>query len=292
MASSSSSSSSYFSLSRIHFWHYVLNEEGVPISDVYINLYLNDDPTTEARIYLTETGSSYTTSSVAEIQTDSNGFFEFWLANEWEDGGYPYTQEFRLEWYKAGIAPGVIQNINPWPNAFSWENTNIGADVSDKNKFISDFYGNKWWSHVNAVVPSASPHDIYPVDYSSGCDDNKYNKVVSNKMLYDIITWCTAEGSESLEYGGVNEHQEEVTTWTPSGDIFYKDVSHSNIIGKTTIVRLAKINDKKEIVPKRIRHLNSTATRIFMDYEVNVNVNVQGSSSSSSSTSSSSSSTT
>jgi hypothetical protein len=144
-SSSSSSSSSYFDSSRIHFWHYVLNEGGQPIQNAEVRLYLSDDPTTEANIFLTELGSSYTTTSQADIKTDNDGFFQCWLANEFEDGGYSYTQAFRLEWYKAGTAPGLIDNINPWPNAFAWEDINSGVDVNHRNKFVSNFLSKKWW---------------------------------------------------------------------------------------------------------------------------------------------------
>lgn len=292
MASSSSSSSSFADSSRIHFWNYVLNSDGDPIQNVEIRFYLNDNPTIEANIYVRETSSVHTKSSLADLKTDENGFFEFWIGNSWEDGGYDYTQEFRIEWFKAGTIASVIENINPWSNILAWESKNSGAGKDDRNKFVSNFYATKWWNHINEIVPSASPHNLEAVDYNSGCDDNLYDKVVSNKFLNDIITLSNASSATSSLYGGVNEHQEDVTSWVPSSGIFYKDISHPNIMGKNVTMYAVKLNseDRRRVIPKRIRNLNSTSTRIFMDNEVDLRVNVQGSSSSSSSVSSSSSS--
>ena len=292
-SSSSSSSSSLSDLSRIHFWHYVLNSEGGPIQNAEIRIYLNDDPTKEANIFLTETSSVFTTSSVAELKTNSDGFFEVWFGSEFEDGGYDHKQEFRLEWYKAGISPGVIQAINPWPNTFSWNNINSGVDLNHKNKFVSDFLANKWWTHFNSIVPSANPHNLKSVDFNSGCvNNNKYNKVVSNKMLKDIIDWSVAESTEVLTYGGVVEDQRDITSWITSSGIFYNDISHTSIKSESVAVQIIKLSDNNQIEPKRITNIDNNTTRIFLSSEVNVRVSIQGSSSSSSSMSSSSSSST
>ena len=249
-------------------------------------MFLDDNPTVEANIYLTEVNPIYTTTSVANIKTDNDGFFEFWLGSEWEEGGYSHRQTFRLEWYKAGTAPGVITDVNPWPNAFSWEDKNTGADRDYRNKFVSDFLANKWWTHVQSFVPSASPHDLHPVNVTLGCagSDNRYNKVVSNKFMNDIIAWSNAESSEALSFGGVMEHQETITSWSTSSGIFYKDITHTpNVISKSVTVQIGKLGDLNQILPKQIINLNASTTRIVMDYEVDVRVNIQGSNSSSSS---------
>jgi hypothetical protein len=278
LSSSSSSSSSYslFDASRTLFWHYVLNEDGQPIQNAEIRLYLNDDPTTEANIFLTETSSSFTTCSLANIKTDNNGFFSFWLGNEYESGGYSLRQEFILEWFKAGSAPGQIKDINPWPNAFAWQNVNSGADSEYRNKFVSDFYANKWWTHFNAVVPSASPHDLHPVDYESGCDDNRYNKVVSNKFIDDIWNWSIAEGSETLSNQGVFELQQSLS-WTASGDSYYCDISHPvDITSQEVSIILIKSDDERQVMPKKIINVSTGITRVVMDSPINVIVNMHG----------------
>jgi uncharacterized GH25 family protein len=67
---------------RIHFWHYVLNEGGQPLENAEIRLYLQDSPTTEADIYTSPTAATSTTCSQADIKTDNDGYFEFWLEGE------------------------------------------------------------------------------------------------------------------------------------------------------------------------------------------------------------------
>jgi len=273
MASSSSSSSSATDNSRTYFWHYIVNEEGQPIQNAEVRLYLDDDPTIEATIFLTEVSILSTTCSVADIKTDNDGFFAFWLGNEFEDGGHSLRQEFRLEWFKAGTAPGLIKEINPWPNAFAWQNVNTGADRDYKNKFVSDYLANKWWTHFNAHVPSASPHDLYPVDYESGCDDDRYNKVVSNKFVDDIWDWCVAEGTETVENQSVFELQQSLS-WTASGDTYWCDISHPSNIGQDVLITLVKLD--KQILPKKIINVSSAITRIVVDHSVDLIVNMQG----------------
>jgi hypothetical protein len=278
---------------RIHFWHYVLNESGQPIQDAEIRLYLQDSPTTEASIYTSESSSTFPTCSDADIKTDNDGYFEFWLEGEDSEGGYAHTTEFILEWYKAGTAPGYIYNYNPWPNALVWRDKNIGADVNYENKFISNYLANKWYGHANEIIPSASPHDIYPLDYESGCDDNTYNKVVSNKFIYDILVGSAAGDSFNLTsiYDGVQEHQELVAVggWTTSGSLYYTDISHSNIAGDT-VVKMVKTDGYEEIVPALVERLSYTITRVAIDDDIEAWVTIQGRELSSSSSSESSSS--
>lgn len=286
MASSSSSSSSYFNSNRVHFWHYVLNSGGEPIENAEIRLYLNDNPTTEANIFVNELSAVSTTCSQADIKTNSNGYFEFWLGGEFDDG-YSHTQEFRLEWYKAGIKPGFINNINPWPNAFSWKNLNTGVDRNHKNKFVSDDMVSDWLNHVTAIVPSASPHDLQAVQFST-CGDNIYNKVVSNKFLYDINQLGLISSAASLPSGGVLEHQQDITSWTVSGAYYYADITHPiNITSRNVSIQLSILSSDELYLPERIFNIDGTTTRIITNDNINLRLNLQGANSSSSSSSSS-----
>jgi len=264
---------------RIHFWHYVLNEGGQPIQNAEIRLYLQNAPTTEADIYLTQDAASSTKCSVADIKTDNDGYFEFWLEGEGGSGGYAHTTEFILEWFKAGIAPGYIYNYNPWPNALVWRDVNVGADVTYENKFVSNYLVNKWFDHANAIVPSASPHDLHPVDYESGCDDNTYNKVVSNKFIYDILKGCEFGDTYNLNkiYDGVKEYHELVPAsgWSPSGSLYYQEFSHPDVTGDT-VVRMVKTTGYEEIVPETVKRKNSTTTIVLVATSASAYVTIQG----------------
>jgi hypothetical protein len=280
-------------LSRIHYWHYIIAEDGKPLQNVSVRFYLNDSPTTEANIFVSETSSSPTTTSQANITTDADGFFEFWLENEWNTGGYPHTQEFILEWYKAGTRPKTISNINPWPNTRKWRNSNTGTDKDYRNKFVSDYYVNRWWTHVNDYVPSASPHDLHKVDVTVGCSDNRYNKVISNKFAYDIIAIAASYGTASPTPSGVVEDRQEVLSgsWTLSGaaSAYYIDISHTDVDSQYVSVQVAKLNNDERVDPKDITHLSSSVTRVWMASAGNVDITIHGQSASSSSSSSSSS---
>lgn len=263
---------------KIHFWHYVLNEGGQPIQDAEIRLYLQDAPTTEAAIYTSENASISTTCSVADIKTDNDGYFEFWIEGETGSTGYAHTQEFILEWFKAGTAPGYIYNYNPWPNALVWRDTNSGADTTYQNKFVSNYLANKWHGHAISIVPSAAPHDLYPVDYESGCTNDRYNKVISNKFIYDILIDCNASDTYDLTsiYGNVQEHQELVSSWSVSGSFYYKDITHAGVTGNT-VVKMVKTTGYEEIIPALVTRLSDTQTRVAIDENIQAYVTIQGS---------------
>lgn len=290
---------------RIHVWHYVLNEEGQPIIDTNVRLYLYGT-TTEANIYLSKTASSYTTCSVADIKTDSNGFFEFWLAGNWESGGYDFTQRFRLVWNRPGIKRGYINNFNPWPNILTWVNTSAGSDADYNNKFISNTLINTWLTHVSGSqpIPSASIHGISAVDYSSGCSNDDYNKTVSNEFIRDIIAKCQLNDSISLSgslFSGGSEITEYTATvpsgtwntvpsasWmvsgspTPSGyTYYYKDfyASAGAPVASGAYVFLANTSTYEEKTPTRVFFITSGGgdyTRILVNEDITVRVSING----------------
>ena len=85
-------------MARKHVWYYLKDEDGEPIEGASINLYFNDT-TTEATIY----GSRSTSAALDQstIVTDSNGYFEFYIGDQFEDSpavGYSPDQIFHLQW--------------------------------------------------------------------------------------------------------------------------------------------------------------------------------------------------
>lgn len=69
-------------MSRAHYWQYVLNTEGQPVSGAVISLHTDSPATTanQVTLYTTSTGSTTVTSKT----TDDVGFFEFWVADKSE----------------------------------------------------------------------------------------------------------------------------------------------------------------------------------------------------------------
>ena len=79
-------------MARIHFWQYIVNEDGEPVENAVIRFYLADS-TTEAEVFLHPTAGTTTITSVADFKTNSDGFFEVWFGDEFENtGGYEASQ--------------------------------------------------------------------------------------------------------------------------------------------------------------------------------------------------------
>jgi hypothetical protein len=98
---------------RVHFWSFLLSDEGTPIAGADISVYLAESSTV-AYVYTSESGATETNSD-PQATTDSTGYFEFWVGDSNETYGYSVPQKFRLAWLKAGVADGFIDNIDILP---------------------------------------------------------------------------------------------------------------------------------------------------------------------------------
>ena len=79
-------------MSRIHYWQYIADEDGRPIAGVDIRFYLQGT-STEANIYANPTVGHVTTTMALNVQTNVDGFFQFWVGDEWElNGGCIHTK--------------------------------------------------------------------------------------------------------------------------------------------------------------------------------------------------------
>ena len=111
-------------MARIHYWQYIVDDQGRPLQDVNIRLYLSDNPTQEADIFTHHALGAPTTTSIALLKTNGDGFFELWVGDEFENvGGYVSTQKFKLVWQRAGIQIGSISNIDVYPPVFKVDET-------------------------------------------------------------------------------------------------------------------------------------------------------------------------
>ena len=81
-------------MSIVKQWLYLKDEEGVPLEDVYLNLYLTGT-TTKAILYSDSIG---TLLDQETWTTGTSGFFNFYIGNEWSPSGYEATQFFDLSW--------------------------------------------------------------------------------------------------------------------------------------------------------------------------------------------------
>jgi len=272
-------------MARYHYWQYIVDEEGSPLDSVEIRFYLSDQPTVEASIFLNPTTGAITTSSQADLKTDANGFFEFWVGDPWEvEGGYAHTQKFRLEWYKAGIIAGYIDPVDVFPPLPSVDETATGQGLGErekKNKLISNALAYKWNSHIDLPVPSASPHDIQPVRF---CDTNdEYNKVVSNRLINKMYQGALSGGTVNLDASTANMKQYSIPSGNliPSGDNYIltnPPSSNSNIrhelLNEWPVVQVMKMPQKEVITPNTVKSISDRRTvvevAIASDYQVTI----------------------
>ena len=124
-------------MAKVRQWLYLKDEEGVPIEDAYLNLYLTGTET-EATLFSDSIGTSLDQSTWT---TGTSGFFDFYIGNEWDAQGYTANQTFDLAWQLEPFA-GYITNgdmeTNPvsssWP---MWNSIVSGGTILDDHKVRS-----------------------------------------------------------------------------------------------------------------------------------------------------------
>lgn len=261
-------------MARVHYWQYILDEDGRPLENVEIRFYLNDNPTVEAEIFTDPALGISTTTGEANILTNGDGFFEFWIGDEFEIlSGYSSSQKFRLTWARAGIYSGFINDIDVFPPIFTVdEDDNTSVIKDDKNKLVSNELAYKWDTHVDAEIGGA-PHEFAPVDTTSS--DETFNKLVSNSLINYLLTALASAGTLSIEASGAVERQFTISSWSPSGDDFYSNVDH--FIGNSyPIVQIRNTDEEKMYIPSKIVSINTNTIRIFVAEEINSKVTVIG----------------
>jgi hypothetical protein len=262
-------------MARIHFWHYIVDDQGRPLENVNVRFYLSDDPPQEADIFPHPSLGAPTTTTEADIKTDGNGFFEFWVGDEFEPlGGYISTQKFKLTWERAGILSGVINNIDIFPPVFKVDETdNTSSTKDEKNKLISNELGYKWDTHVDYDAPTNQPHSLQAVDTLS--QDTTFNKLVSNSLINYILSAIASAGTLSIAATAAIERNFTVSSWTASGDDYYTDLIHS--IGRAyPIVQVRETSNDEMVYPQRVISLDANTIRLWMADNNSAEVTIVG----------------
>jgi hypothetical protein len=259
-------------MARIHFWQYIVDEEGTPIGGVSIRFFLADDTNTEANIYANSTVGHQTTTSAINLLSNGEGYFEFWVGDEWElNGGYPSTQRFRIEWTRAGMREGVIDYLDIFPPLYQVDETIAGqalaSEAVKRNKLVSNRLAYRWEEHVEAVVSGSvyradAPHDIQPVIV---CDtDTEYNKVISNNLMNQIYTIALSAGTATLDASAADIDFSRIPLdhpWIPSGALFYADITH-NLNNQYPILQVVDTTTNNLVIPEAFESLNLNSTRV------------------------------
>jgi len=163
---------------RYHFWQFLLNQEGQPINDANISIF-RAGTTTPVTVYTGEL-SSDSVSVAPQLTTSSNGYFEFWIGDEEEPLGYERGTKFKIQWERAGISSGIVDNIEVFQTMEGVDETD--PDSIYKNKLISNALAYRFTNHSeHDVLNDGFPiHGIMPIDVDA--TDNVSNKVVSNRL--------------------------------------------------------------------------------------------------------------
>ena len=289
-------------MARIHYWQFLINEEGQPIPNAEIYFY-ESESSTPAYFYTQDGGGTATRSYPGAttpdeiITTDDNGFFEFWVADSSEVNGYNSDQEFRLEWYKAGITNGYIDFLNIFPAIFEVDETDTTVT---KNKTISNFLANKWNNHVDETYSSDS-HGIEPL--SVGDVDTTLNKLISNyygnrwenhvadnyasaphsigqvdetdtnATLNKLVSNNLAKGWEDK----ADVYNVAVTSWQSSAGQYYVDINHM-IGNQYPLVQVYSTASGRQYwhTGYYTDSLDSNRIRIWMSTQPNINVVIVG----------------
>lgn len=261
-------------MARYHYWQYIVDEEGRPLEDVNIRVYLNDNPTVEADIFTNAVAGSPTTSSEADLETDENGFYEFWIGDAFETlGGYGSTQKFRITWDRAGILIGELDNIDIFPSIFQVDETDTTSVVSSqKNRLVSNALAHKWDTHVDSTYAD-QPHSFQPVNVNN--TNATYNKLVSNSLMNYLFAVMSSAGTLTIDASAAVGRYYTVTAWTPDGDYYYVDLIHN--LGRTNpIVQVYDLDNSTQIIPYKITSINSFTTRVYSGENMNAEITVLG----------------
>jgi hypothetical protein len=268
-------------IARKHYWQYILDEEGTPVEDAEVRIYLADIPAIEANIFLHPEYGGFSTSSVVDLRTNENGFFEVWFGDEFEiEGGYGPGQNFRITWtYElspSGSFSETIQKLSFYSPLFP-------VDLEDNtdeqlHRMISNILANRINTHTDTIVPSSSPHDIVPYslfEIVKDDSDNYYNKVVSNKLVYQMYELAYQSLTAPINASAAEIYSEDFSSpLTASAGVYYEDVTH-NLNNNYPIVKLWKDNTEN-IVPIDIERINKNTVRFFLSEDVSVRAVVIG----------------
>lgn len=160
---------------RKHWWSFLLNEEGQPIQNADISVYLAGTET--AVLIYKDEFSTESEGTAPQITSNQNGYFEFWLPDI-NNVDYDTTQKFKIEWNKTGIEYGYIDYIDIYPSFTPVDESNTD---DTKDKTVSNELANLWESH--RLDDSNTVHGLEEVNEFDSVSETK-NKLINNALSY------------------------------------------------------------------------------------------------------------
>ena len=231
-------------MSRFHYWQFLINKEGQPIPDANITVYLAGTDTSahiyfdEFGSNTTNEAPQVITNNMGYFEFwvgDASEEYGYQKGQkfklEWEKPGVALGE---IDWIDIFPHVAEVDETDPTSNAknkvvsnklaFRWEQHKDSTLQTDgfpihgieavneldvdtfSNKVISNFLAKRWNDHslesFGTMPASATPHGLTPVDDSN--DDNSFDKLISNKILFDINQEITTINDLLTTIGGGN----------------------------------------------------------------------------------------
>ena len=144
-------------MARYHYWQFIVNQEGQPIRNVAVSLYLAGT-NIPAFIYRSEFGTDGT-NTPPQVYTNKAGYFEFWLGDDTQTEGYPIGQKFKIQWEKENVASGSIDWVDIFPGFAPVDETDNTSTI--KNKLVSNALAYDWDQHVQHQDVTVGAYPIF-----------------------------------------------------------------------------------------------------------------------------------
>jgi hypothetical protein len=265
-------------MARADYWQYLVDRRGRPLEDAEVRIYLAGT-LIEANIFTHPEFGSFNVSSSVDLKTNKFGFVQFWIGDQWEiEGGYDEDQLFKIVWQNT--VDGIEEEIDNLLIFSAVRPINTSNDNTDLDKVISNKQGHKWDTHVDSIVPSASPHDLEPVVFFDL--NNLKNKVISNKLGYQMYEMARTASTTDVDVSGARFFSQQINTtggetqgWQASGGAYWVRLRH-NFNNYFVILKLFKTSNWEEVTPKRVESYNPNNTIVWIDELVQMRASIFG----------------
>ncbi len=189
-------------MARRHYWQFLVTDEGNPIENAEITIYIAGS-TDAAYVYLDEIGGTPLNVGPQTV-TSRKGYFEFWVADVSEIGGYNFNQKFKLGWRSTGIAEGYIDYID----IFSTSVAEVDVTSSDGlvNKAVSNELARGWENHSSIIL---GVNGAITAHGMSGVDVAQHNVTIENDTSSKLVSNIMGNNWE----GHANTEFDEVSDW-------------------------------------------------------------------------------
>jgi len=158
-------------MARKHYYKWLVNQEGQPISNADVYVYLAETSLTVV-LYTSENGIDVI-STTPQLTTNNLGYFEFWIGDANDTYGYDRDQKFKIKWIRDGVEESYIDNISIFDTDIEEvdeTDTETTGDSLFKNKLVSNYLARKWDLASEATMTSAILSEDYTITNSDNMD--------------------------------------------------------------------------------------------------------------------------